>query len=226
MCHQIPLLLGFALTIHQSQGMTPPSVALHYEVAYASGQIGVSLSRVRSPSDITVYNFRHGLCPPHSPVLQDFYAKHNEGYPMVDLSCCSELSVFDPVHVAIQPLVNGDGCDDKCKSVDNHDDFDDDDDDDDFTFFLTITKILLNKLTIQTMMYTHLTTAICLMIWNPMPYGRNSSRNLLSLRPKSISNQFYNVSLIVPLQDGHSSKSWNLILPWSDLVLKYQAVKC
>ena len=38
--------------------------------------------------------------------------------------------------MAIQPLVNGDGCVDKIKSVDNHDDFDDDDDDDDFTFFV------------------------------------------------------------------------------------------
>ena len=74
--------------------MTLPSFALHYEGAYKSGQIGVGLSRVRSPSDITVYNFRPGLCPPHSPTLQDFYAKHSEGYPMVDLSCCSELSVF------------------------------------------------------------------------------------------------------------------------------------
>ena len=132
-CLQIPLLSGFALTIHRSQGMTLPSVALHCEGAFESGQIGVGLSRVHSPSDITIYNFRPGLCPPHSPDLRDVYATNDEGYPMVDLSCCSQLSVSDSVPVAIQPLVvNGDGCDNKS----NHEDFDDDDDDDDFTFFV------------------------------------------------------------------------------------------
>ena len=140
-CRQIPLLLGFAPTIHRSKGMTLPSVALHCEWAFESGQIGVGLSWVRSTSDITVYNICLGLCPPHSPALQDFM-----------------MTVLMMMRILLS--------------------------------FLTISKILLKKLTIQTMMYTHLPTVICLMIWNLMPCGRNSSINLLWHRLKSISTQF------------------------------------
>ena len=72
-CSQIPLLLAFALTIHKCQGMTLNSVWLDCRGAFDAGQVSVALGRVRQEDDITVVNFRPGLCPPHPPVVNTFY---------------------------------------------------------------------------------------------------------------------------------------------------------
>ena len=69
---QIPLILGYAITIHKSQGMTLPSVLIDCQGAFAPGQISVGLSRVRDPAHLTVHNFRPGLCPPHHPDVNKF----------------------------------------------------------------------------------------------------------------------------------------------------------
>ena len=47
---QIPLMLGYAITIHKSQGMTLPNVYLYFgkKTAWEAGQIYVALSRVRN----------------------------------------------------------------------------------------------------------------------------------------------------------------------------------
>ena len=88
-CSQIPLILGFGMTIHRAQGMTLSNVALHCEGAFECGQIGVGLSRVKKTDDITVLNFRKGLCPPHGPALQKFYFEATQGNIVDDLTCCT-----------------------------------------------------------------------------------------------------------------------------------------
>ena len=85
---QIPLLLSFALTIHKSQGMTLKSVMVNCEGAFDPGQLGVALSRVRDINDMSVLNFRAGLCPPHPPCVNAYYGSIQEGLHH-DLSCCN-----------------------------------------------------------------------------------------------------------------------------------------
>ena len=85
---QIPLILAYALTIHKSQGMTLPDVYLDCEGAFDPGQLAVAISRVRDIKDITIVNFRPGLCPPHPPIINGFYG--SESTILEDChSCCS-----------------------------------------------------------------------------------------------------------------------------------------
>ena len=86
---QVPLILGYALTVHKSQGMTLPSVHVDCEGAFAPGQISVALGRVRTKADISVSNFRMGLCPPHPPKVSAFYGTAGVS-PAEDISCCRQ----------------------------------------------------------------------------------------------------------------------------------------
>jgi ATP-dependent DNA helicase PIF1 len=49
---QFPLILGWAMTIHKSQGLTLPSVSLKLGRSFASGQVYVAVSRVRRVEDL------------------------------------------------------------------------------------------------------------------------------------------------------------------------------
>ena len=80
--------------------MTLNSVFVECSGAFDSGQISVALGRVRSPDDITVSNFRRGLCPPHPPAVSQFYGRPSE-YPSQDLTCCH--GTFSPVTSSCQP---------------------------------------------------------------------------------------------------------------------------
>ena len=86
---QVPLILGYALTVHTSQGMTLPSVHVDCEGTFAPGQISVALGRVRTKADISVSNFRVGLCPPHPPKVSAFYGTAGVS-PAEDISCCRQ----------------------------------------------------------------------------------------------------------------------------------------
>jgi ATP-dependent exoDNAse (exonuclease V) alpha subunit len=50
--YQFPLKLGWAVTIHKSQGLTLPAAVLDIDRAFAYGQIYVALSRVRRLKDL------------------------------------------------------------------------------------------------------------------------------------------------------------------------------
>lgn len=51
---QIPLIPGYAITCHKSQGKTIPNVFVNIQRVFAPGQMYVALSRTRSPKDITM----------------------------------------------------------------------------------------------------------------------------------------------------------------------------
>ena len=67
---QIPLKLGWAVTIHKSQGLTLDSVAIDVSDAWDSGQVYVALSRAKSLNGILL---RKEI--PLSAVKTDFYIK-------------------------------------------------------------------------------------------------------------------------------------------------------
>jgi hypothetical protein len=51
-CVQYPLALGWAITIHKSQGLTFDNVAIHCPYAFAPGMLYVALSRCTSMEGI------------------------------------------------------------------------------------------------------------------------------------------------------------------------------
>ena len=89
-CKQIPLLLAFAMTIHKSQGMTLSSVSVDCQGAFEPGQISVAISRVRSPNDISIFNYKPHLCPAQPPCIYNYY-NTPAANTRQDMSCCTEI---------------------------------------------------------------------------------------------------------------------------------------
>ena len=117
---QLPLILCFAMTIHKNQGMTMTSVLLDCDGAFEPGQISVGLGRVMEPCQITVKNFRPGLCPPHSPKINEYYGV--ESVPLnVDLTCCQNC-FNDNIATSSLPQDSGD-----CDSPSSDNEYSDDD---------------------------------------------------------------------------------------------------
>ena len=56
-CRQIPLKLGYAITIHKSQGMTIDVVQVDCNKIFQAGQAYTAFSRVRSIKGLTLVNF-------------------------------------------------------------------------------------------------------------------------------------------------------------------------
>ena len=64
---QVPLLLGWAITAHKSQGMSLSEIEIDVRKMFDTGQSYVALSRVFSVSGLTL---RHYLMPHHFMVNQ------------------------------------------------------------------------------------------------------------------------------------------------------------
>jgi ATP-dependent exoDNAse (exonuclease V) alpha subunit len=54
---QVPLKLGYAYTIHRSQGMTLDKAEMHLARCFEAGQVYVALSRVRTLEGILIHSF-------------------------------------------------------------------------------------------------------------------------------------------------------------------------
>jgi ATP-dependent DNA helicase PIF1 len=54
---QIPLIPAYGLTIHKSQGLTLDSAVVDCKNIFASGQMYVALSRVRTMAGLKIVNF-------------------------------------------------------------------------------------------------------------------------------------------------------------------------
>lgn len=77
---QIPLLFGWAITIHKSQGMSLDKASLDLRQAFSAGQAYVALSRVRSLKGLELQGDPHQDALPASrvivdPIVIDFYEK-------------------------------------------------------------------------------------------------------------------------------------------------------
>jgi ATP-dependent DNA helicase PIF1 len=55
---QFPIIPAYALTIHKSQGMTLDSAIVDCKNIFATGQLYVALSRVRSMKNLKIINFK------------------------------------------------------------------------------------------------------------------------------------------------------------------------
>lgn len=72
---QIPLIAGWAITVHKSQGMTLSNVAVSLDKCFASGQAYVALSRVRSLSTMIVQSLPSADKVRPDDAVQEFMAK-------------------------------------------------------------------------------------------------------------------------------------------------------
>lgn len=75
---QIPLKLGWALTIHKSQGMTLDRVIIDLPHAFAPGHAYVAMSRVRHPDGLSISKFGEGSVYVSGKVLK-FYKELGSG---------------------------------------------------------------------------------------------------------------------------------------------------
>jgi len=70
---QVPLRLGYALTVHKSQGMTIDHLAVNLSDTFEYGQAYVALSRAKSLDKLILKGFREDAFKAH-PTVKQFYA--------------------------------------------------------------------------------------------------------------------------------------------------------
>ncbi|TLS28628.1 hypothetical protein PpBr36_00610 [Pyricularia pennisetigena] len=75
---QIPLMAGWAMTVHRSQGMTMDRVVVDLTKAFERGQAYVALSRTRTLQGLQLKGNTGALSRPFSadPQVRDFYQRH------------------------------------------------------------------------------------------------------------------------------------------------------
>lgn len=75
---QIPLMAGWAMTVHRSQGMTMDRVVVDLAKAFERGQAYVALSRTRTLEGLQLKGKTDALSRPFSadPQVRDFYQRH------------------------------------------------------------------------------------------------------------------------------------------------------
>ena len=72
---QIPLMAGWAITVHKSQGMTLAQAIVDLDGAWESGHSYVATSRVKSLRGLKVYGLAKGKAIQADPAVQDFMEK-------------------------------------------------------------------------------------------------------------------------------------------------------
>ena len=89
---QLPLKVGFAITIHKSQGMTLQNLVVDCSNCFQPGQLGVAIGRAVSVQGLKVINFKKNLCRRHPAIVYNFYDSFSLGIVKQDLSCCRKNS--------------------------------------------------------------------------------------------------------------------------------------
>ncbi|KAJ8020345.1 ATP-dependent DNA helicase PIF1 [Holothuria leucospilota] len=87
---QLPVQLGFALTVHKAQGMTIDCLEVDCRHMFIPGQLGVAIGRARSKEGLRVIHFKPECIQPQSAEIDEFY--HTISIPLDDnLQCCKRV---------------------------------------------------------------------------------------------------------------------------------------
>jgi len=92
---QIPLRLGYALTVHKSQGMTIPKLVVNLSETFEYGQGYVALSRATSFKTLILNGFSDEHCFRAHPKVKQFYRmieSSNNNKPLVEIHPIAETS--------------------------------------------------------------------------------------------------------------------------------------
>lgn len=84
---QIPLLLGFAMTVHRAQGLTLNSVQVDCRKMTQPGHIGVAIGRARTTTGLRVLNYSRKLLSQHPQTVTQ-YLEYPTAPTMDNISCC------------------------------------------------------------------------------------------------------------------------------------------
>ena len=110
---QIPLKLGYALTIHRAQGLNLESAVVNAQHTYQPGQLATAIGRVKSRDNIQLINFDPKNVPMQPEAVRNFY---NGGF-----------NVENVTQNVMQPVVDEeDFTDEENEDTDDTDDTDDD----------------------------------------------------------------------------------------------------
>ncbi|XP_069110320.1 ATP-dependent DNA helicase PIF7-like [Argopecten irradians] len=91
---QLPLTLGYALTVHKAQGVTVDRVVIECKNMFQYGQLTVAVSRVTKKKGLQLKNFSESLLKIPPKELTDFYQR-TPLTVMDDKSCCSNMHVLN-----------------------------------------------------------------------------------------------------------------------------------
>jgi len=87
---QIPLVLGYSLTIHKAQGMTIEHVVVHCKGIVQPGQLSVASGRAVPSDGLSLVDCRKELCLLPRNVIRQFYSEPSSAF-LDDYSCCTNL---------------------------------------------------------------------------------------------------------------------------------------
>ena len=86
---QIPLKLGYAMTVHKAQGKSLQNVIVDSLQFWKPGQLGVAIGRAVSTEGLQVLNYNsHAAGLKHPEVVKDFYMERSK-VMKESLSCCT-----------------------------------------------------------------------------------------------------------------------------------------
>ena len=83
---QLPLKVGFAITIHKSQGMSLKNLVVDCSNNFQPGQLGVAIGTV-TVDGLKVINFRKSLYKKHPDYVYKLYENFTHGNIKNDCSC-------------------------------------------------------------------------------------------------------------------------------------------
>ena len=100
---QIPLIPGWAITIHKSQGLTLDSVIVDLDLCFERGQAYVALSRARSLRGLVVQTLPKPQFMGADPVVKEFMQREF-GQPLLKMKATKKVSFQSPLTA---PSANG-----------------------------------------------------------------------------------------------------------------------
>lgn len=100
---QLPLTLGYALTVHKCQGLTLDNIDLHFGTMFTKGQAYVALSRVTSLEGLTIRGFAPNKIVANQVVVGYYGTEREKSRALVDSmqGSLKDVSAFAPEGVFV-----------------------------------------------------------------------------------------------------------------------------